>query len=127
MSAKTYGILMRIIAVGLAALIAVSIIQEWSLTVPVAAMMVALNIASIVRRFVKETLADERNRSIFEKAAALAYRIYTIATALFVLIVMMLRSSLPSWVFVAGQTLAYSICGLMLIHLVVTRYYERKL
>ena len=127
MSAKTYETLMRVIAFGLAALIAFSIAQELPLFVPLVGIMIALIIAAQSRRYVKEVLSDERNRRIDEKATSSTYRIFTVATAAIVLIAMMLRSSLPDWVFVAGQSLAYALIVLMLLHLAVTRYYEKKL
>jgi uncharacterized membrane protein len=127
MSAKTYGTLMRAIAAALAALIAVSIVLELPLYVPVLGIIVALVLASAFRRLVKEIMTDERNRRIDEKATATSYRIYTIVTAMVVLTVLMLRSSLPSWVGIAGETLAYSLCGLMLVHLASRSYYGKKL
>jgi uncharacterized membrane protein len=127
MSAAAYGTLMRIIAFALAALIAVSIVLELPLFVPVLVIMVALLIAGILRRRVKEVMADERNLRIYEKATAASYRVYTIVAAVLALVAMILRSSLPEWAFIAGQTLAYSICALMLIHLAFTGYYETKL
>ena len=126
-SAKTYETLMRVIAFALAALIAFAIVRELPLYVPIVGLMLALVIATLTRRAVKEVLADERNRRIDEKAAALSYRIYTAVTAAGVLVVMTLRSSLPEWVWIGGQALAYSLCALMLLHLAVTRYYEKKL
>lgn len=127
MSAKTYGILMRMIAVALAALIAVSIVLQAPFYIPLISVMIAMLIASICRRFVKDIMTDERSRHIYEKATAVSYRIYTIITALFVLVVFSFRSSLPLWVGIAGQTLAYSLCGLMLVHLASTNYYGRRL
>jgi uncharacterized membrane protein len=127
MTAATYGTLMRIIAFALAALIAVSIVLELPLYVPVLVIMVALLIAGILRRRVKELMADERNLRIYERATAASYRVYTILAAGTAFAAMMLRSSLPEWAFVAGQTLAYSICALMLIHLALVSYYEKKL
>lgn len=127
MTAATYRTLMRIIAFALAALIAVSIVLELPLFVPVLVIMVALLIAGILRRRVKEVMADERNLRIYEKATAASYRVYTIVAAALALVAMILRSSLPEWAFIAGQTLAYSICALMLIHLAFTGYYETKL
>jgi uncharacterized membrane protein len=127
MTAATYRTLMRIIAFALAALIAVSIVRELPLFVPVLVIMVALLIAGILRRRVKEVMADERNLRIYEKATAASYRVYTIVAAALALVAMILRSSLPEWAFIAGQTLAYSICALMLIHLAFTGYYETKL
>jgi uncharacterized membrane protein len=72
-------------------------------------------------------MADERNQRINEKATALTYRIIAVVTAAVVLIATLLRSGLPEWVFIAGQALAYSLCALMLLHLAVTKYYEKKL
>ena len=127
MSAKTYETLMRVMAFALGMLIAFSIITELPLFVPLVALMLALVIATLIRRSVREVMSDERNRRIDEKATALTYRIFTVATAAVVLIAIMLRSSLPDWVFIAGQALAYALCALMLLHLAVTRYYEKRL
>lgn len=127
MSAKTYSICMRVIAIALAAFIALSIVRELPLYFPLVGIMLALVIASILRRSVKEIMVDERNRRIYEKATAISYRIYTIVTAAFALIALMLKNSLPLWVSIAGETLAYSLCGLMLLHLASTKYYGTKL
>lgn len=127
MNASTYGTFMRIIAFALAAIIAVSIVRELPVYVPVIAFMVALVIANVCRRFVREIMVDERNKRIEEKATAMSYRIYVFTTAMIVLVALMLRSVLPSWVGVAAQTLAYSLCALMLVHLACSRYYGRKL
>ncbi len=127
MNAKSYALVMRIVAVVLAALVAVSIVLELPLYVPLLAVMAALVAAVIIRRSVKEVMSDERNRRIDEKATAAAYRIYTISAAAFALVVLMLRSSLPSWAGVAGETVAYAVCGLMLLHLASTKYFSSKL
>ena len=127
MSAKTYGTLMRLITAALATLIAASIVLELPLYAPLLAVMVALVLASALRRSVTELMTDERNRHIDEKATVTTYRIYTMGTATFALTVLLLRSSLPSWVGIAAQTLAYALCGLMLVHIASSRYYARKL
>ena len=127
MSAKTYATLMRVIAAALAALIAVSIALQLPLYVPVLGIIIALVLASAFRRFVQEVMTDERNRRIDEKATVTSYRIYTVVTAASALTVLMMRSSLPSWVGTAGETLAYSLCGLMLVHLASRRYYGNRL
>ncbi len=127
MNARTYGTIMRVIAVTLAAAIAVSIVREMPPYVPLISVMVALAIASVCRRFVREIMTDERNHRIDEKAAALSYRVYVVVTAAFALVVMVFRTSLPSWAGIAGETMAYSICGLMLMHLATSKYYGAKL
>ena len=127
MSAKTYATLTRLIAAALAALTALSIVLELPLYAPLLAVMVALVLASALRRSVTEVITDERNRRIDEKATVTTYRIYTVGTAMSVLTVLLLRNSLPSWVGIAGQTLAYALCGLMLVHIASSRYYTKKL
>ena len=88
---------------------------------------IALVISYTCRRFVKEILTDERNKKIDERATVLSYRIYTIGVAVFALVVLLLRSSLPSWLSLAGETLAYALCGLMLLHSGATWYCRRRL
>ena len=127
MSASFYSVLMKIIAFALAAVIAVGIVLELPLYVPIVAVMVALIIAGILRRRVREIMVDERDHRIQEKATAMTYRIYTIVAAALALVALMLRSSLPAWAGAAAETLAYSVCGLMLLHLACTSYYARKL
>lgn len=127
MNAATYRIVTRVIAFGLAALIAVSIVLEAPLYYPLAGVMAALVAERVCRSLVKETMTDERSHRIYEKATAVSYRIYALVTAAFALVALMLRSSLPSWAGIAGETLAYALCGFMLLHLAIYRYYGRKL
>jgi len=118
---------MRVIAFSLAMLIAVSIVAELPLYIPVLAIMIALVAAGILRRRVKDIMVDERNLRIYEMATSITYRVFTVAAAAISLVAMMLRSSLPEWAFIAGQTIAYSVIILMLIHLAFTNYYSKKL
>ena len=67
MSAKIYETLMRVVALALGMLIAFSIITELPVYVPLIAVMLALVIATLTRRSVKEVMSDERNRRIDEK------------------------------------------------------------
>ena len=127
MTARTYSVIMRVVVVALAAFVAVSVVVEMPFHFALAGVMVALVAAIIVRRFVREIMADERNRRIEEKAASVSYRVYTVVTASIALIVMLLRSSLPEWAGIAARTMAFSVCGLMLLHLAVTRYYGTRL
>lgn len=127
MSADSFKKLMGIVAAGLGALIAFAIVAELPVWVPLAAVMLALVAANIFRRKVKEVLADERSRRIDEKATVLTYRVFTTVTAFSMLVVMMLRSSLPEWAFIAGQAVAFALCALMLLHLAVIKYYSEKL
>ena len=102
-------------------------VRALPLYVPLVAVMVILVAAVVLRRSVKEVMSDERNRRIDEKATSLSYRIFTVLGAVFALVALTLRDSLPSWAGVAGETVAYSVCGLMLIHLASSRYFSSKL
>jgi len=127
MSARTYDLLMRLIAVVLAMFIAISIVREAPFYLALIGVMVALLLASNLRHRVKEIMVDERSHRINEKATSISYRIYTIATAAFVLIALSFKNSLPSWAFISSTTLAYSLCGLLLIHQACTKYLSKKL
>lgn len=127
MSVKTYRLLMRIIVVVLAGIIAASVVMELPLYVPLIGIMISLVVVSVCRHFLKDIMSDERSRRIEEKATDMSYRIYTIIAAIFALVVLMLKNILPSWMGIAGETLAYSVCGLMLVHLVTVAYYQRRL
>ena len=127
MNASQYSTIIRVIATALAAVIAVAIVLELPLYIPLLAIMVALVISSILRRQVREIMADERNQRIQERAMSWSYRVYTIAGAAVSLIAIMLRSRFPDWAGIAGETLAYSICALMLIHLAFSYYFSKKL
>jgi uncharacterized membrane protein len=100
---------------------------ELPLYVPLIAFMIVLVIISISRRLVRETMTDERSRRIEEKATDVSYRIYAVTAAVFSLTVLSLKNSLPPWMSIVGETLAYSLCVLMLIHLAMINYFQRKL
>ena len=127
MTAQTYRLAMRIVAVAIGAAIAVSVVAQLPLYVPMVAVMVAVVLSIVLRQSVKEIMTDERSRKIQERSTDLAYRIFTVLGAALAVTALMLRSYLPSWVFVAGQTIAYSVCGLMVLHLACARYFSSKL
>ena len=127
MSARMFGALMKILTVVLGVLVAVSVVLQLPIFVPLIGMMVVLLIANASRRYVKEVMDDERSRRIDEKATSVSYRIYVGGTAIVSLVVLMLKGSLPGWAAIVGYTLAFSVCALMLVHLASTSYYRRRL
>ena len=88
--------------------------------------MVALVTASVFSRFIWEVLADERDCRFQEIAATVTHRVYTIVPTALALVVLMLRDRLPSPTGIAAETMAYSLCWWMLMHLVSSRYYSGK-
>ena len=127
MTAKTYNLLVRLLAVALALLIAAGIIIEAPIYVPAAGIMMALLLANIMRRSVKEVMVDERVRRIDEMAVSISFRIGSVVTAAFVLVALSLKNSLPAWMEGSATTLAYWLCGLLLVHQLFTRYYGKRL
>jgi uncharacterized membrane protein len=127
MSAKTNRFCSLVIVVALAAFIAWSVIMEMPVFVPIAGIAVALLLVRICRRYTKEIMVDERLQKINEKAAAISYRIFSIVMAVLGVVFIAMRQTLPPEFGIAGATLAYSVCALMLIHLAFYYYYGKKL
>ena len=127
MSAKTYRFCTLIIVIALAALIAWSILMEMPIFLPIGGVVVAMLLIRLCRRFTKEIMVDERIRRVNEKAAAVSYRIFSIAMAILGVGLIILRQSLPPTFSIVGETLVYSVCVLMLIHLTFYYYYGHKL
>ena len=127
MSARTYRFCTLVIVIALAALIAWSILMEMPVFLPIGGVVVALLLIRLCRRFTRVIMVDERIRQVNEKAAAISYRIFSIAMAILGVGLIALRQSLPSTFSSVGETLVYSVCVLMLMHLTFYYYYGHKL
>ena len=127
MSAKSYRFCTLVIVVALAALIAWSVVMEMPVFLPIGGVVIALLLIRLCRRFTREIMVDERIHQINEKAAAISYRIFSIAMAILGVGFITLRQSLPPAFSIVGETLVYSVCALMLIHLAFYYYYGHKL
>ena len=127
MSAGVFKLCKRIIVVAMALVVAMSIVRETSIFLPLGSVIVALLLLRLCRRFTKEIMMDERIRRIDEKAAALSYRAFSTAMAILALVFIMLRTNLPPEFSIIGTTMAYSVCALMLMHLAFYYYYEHRL
>lgn len=127
MSAKTYRFCTLVIVIALAALIAWAVAMEMPVFLPIGGVVVALLLLRVCRHFTKEIMMDERINRVNEKAAAISYRIFSIAMAIVGVGLIILRQSLPPLFSVVGETLVYSVCVLMLIHLTFYYYYGHKL
>ncbi len=127
MSAGTFRLCKRVIVIATAMLVAISVVLQTSILLPLGVVIAALLLMRLCRRLTKEIMVDERIRRIDEKAATVAYRIFSIAMAIISLVFIMLRTSLPPEFSIIGTTLAYSVCTLMLIHLAFYSYYGSRL
>jgi uncharacterized membrane protein len=127
MNAKTFRVCRIAIVMALAILVGASVVAEWPLYVPFLGVLAALLLMRLCRNATKEVMVDERVRHVDAKASAIAFRVFSWLGALAALVLISLRSYVPAELFVAGETLAYSICALMLLHLGFYTYYNRKL
>ena len=110
-----------------AMLVAVSVVLQTSILLPLGVIIAALLLMNVCRRLTKEIMVDERVRRIDEKAASAAYRVFSMVVAIIALALMMLKSSLAPEFSLIGTTLAYSVCALMLIHLAFYYYSGSRL
>jgi uncharacterized membrane protein len=127
MTAKTYRMLMRVLAIAIAMTVAYSIVAELPFLVPLSVIVAAIVLAIILRHMTREIMVDERVSRIEEKASAMSYRVFTVVAGILTLGLILFRSSLPPALTTVGETLAYTVCGIMLIHLGSRYYYKSKL
>ena len=127
MNAKVYELMVRVVTIGLAMFVAYSIVAGAQFLVTVGAIVAALLLVFVLRHFTKEIMVDERVRRIEEKAAFAAYRMFTILAAALSLGIIFFRESLPAGLTPVGETLAYAICGILLLDLAARYYYKGKL
>jgi len=127
MSAKIYRVFTLIVVIALAAFIAWSILMEMPVYLPIIGIVGGLLLIRLCRHFTREIMVDERIHQINEKAAAISYRIFSIATAICGICLIILKQSIPAEFLIVGETLVYSVCVLMLIHLAFYYYYGHKL
>ena len=127
MNAKVYQQIVRVVTIGLAMFVAYSIVTGASFLAAVGAIVAALLLVFVLRHFTKEVMVDERVRRIEEKAALAAYRMFTILAAALSLVIIFFRESLPAGLTPVAETLAYAICGILLLDLAARYYYKGKL
>jgi uncharacterized membrane protein len=127
MSAKTYRVFKLIIVIALAAFIVWSILMEMPVYLPIISIVGALLLIRLCRNFTRGIMVDERIQQINEKAAAISYRIFSIAIVICGICLIIFKQSIPAEFLIVGETLVYSVCVLMLIHLAFYYYYGHKL
>ena len=127
MKASTYRTCTLIIGVLLAAFIAWSIISELPVVVPALGFAVGLLLVRICRRYTKELMEDERIHKINDKASSASYRTSTILMVAVAIVFISLKNNLPYELEIAGLTLSFTACALMLVHLGYYYFYKNQL
>lgn len=88
------------------------------------AVLIAILLLVALRKQIKEVLADERDYKIAGDTARWTISIYAISGWLISFVMIMLRDVKPAYE-TAGFTLAYAICALLVIHLIVGLLFRR--
>ena len=127
MSAKTYKLCTLVIGMALAALIAWSIVAEMPVVIPILGFVVGLLLVRICRHYTKEIMDDERVQKINDKASSISYRVSTILMVGLAIFFIAMRQSLPYELEIAGITLSYTACAIMLIHFANYYFYKNRL
>jgi uncharacterized membrane protein len=125
MSLKTFAGIRIFVLIIMAGAISWAVVNG-NVWIPIPIVIAALVILLLFRRGVKEVVVDERVYSIAEKASYLAFRIFGIAAAVIGATLIALGWDSSSDLYTIGLTLAYAVCGLLVIYYIAYIYYNRK-
>ena len=108
------------------------IIVAWSVTagnavVPIVAVAIAIGFTYLCRKATKEVTGDERTHHIYEKASAATMLFLVPAMGLTAIVLLALQENLSVELVFLGETLGYSVCMLLAVHLALYSYFSRKL
>ena len=123
MTLKQYQRIKLILTVVLAFVFSQAIILE-SYLLPIIFLIAVYLLLLLLRRQVKEIIADERDYATAGKSALLAMQIYSWVAVTGMLIFYAFRDINPAYEPIA-MVLAFSTCILMLLYSVIFRYYNR--
>ncbi len=95
-----------------------------SMTIPVISAIIGVLILLILRRRVKEIIADERDWAVGGKSAMLTLQIYSWIAVVGTLMLYANRGMNPSYEPIA-VTLAFSTCFLIILYSVIFKYHDK--
>lgn len=121
MSLKQYQRVKLIIVVLIAMVFSQSIINR-NYLIPIATLIVSALVLLMLRKRVKEIVADERDYELGGKAALLAIQIYSWLATLVMFVLYALRDMNPAYEPIA-MALAFSTCVLMLTYSLIFNYF----
>jgi uncharacterized membrane protein len=125
MTGKTFKFATVLLTIALAIVVSVSIFSG-NLYIPVIAVIVALIVRYILQRSTREVMRDERTRHVNERAAALTVQICVPLAAVVAVALLALRKNISPELFMAGNTLAYFSCFVLLVHSALYSYLNRR-
>jgi uncharacterized membrane protein len=127
MNIKTYRNWRTALTVAIAVAAAVSVTLG-NVYILAAAVIIGMILLFLLRRGVREVIADERTYAVAYKASRLTMSVTGVGLALAGAVLITLNrqemSSAPAQV---GFAMEYAVCGLLLVNLAAYTYYNRKL
>jgi len=127
MNLKTYQY-WRIVLVAIIGAVAAVSVAIGNAYILLSAVIAGMIIIIVLRRMVKEVIADERTYTIAYKAARLSLSIVGIGMAVTgATLLAFSRDNLSATLAQVGFALLYATCGLLMINLAAYTYYSRKL
>ena len=123
MTLKKYQQIKLIIVVLIAIIFSQSIILK-NYLIPIATLVVSSLILILLRRRVKEVVADERDYALAGKSASLAIQIYSWIAVIAMFVLYSFRDLNPAYEPIA-MTLAFSTCFLMFIYSLIFKFQNK--
>lgn len=123
MTLKKYQQIKLIIVVLIAIIFSQSIILK-NYLIPIATLVVSSLVLIVLRRRVKEVIADERDYALAGKSASWAIQIYSWIAVVAMFVLYSFRDLNPSYEPIA-MTLAYSTCLLMIIYSFIFKFQNK--
>jgi uncharacterized membrane protein len=126
MSYKTFRMWQGIMGMVIGGVTGLSVaLGVWIVPIPV--IFVGLIIITILRRRVKEVIADERTYAVAEKAARLTFQIAVIGLAAIGIVLLVVSHGTSHELTQTGFAFEYAACALLVINALAYNYYSRKL
>ncbi|MDD4987085.1 MAG: DUF2178 domain-containing protein [Dehalococcoidales bacterium] len=116
----------QVITVLVAILVGWSVATETIVIIPLIGIAAGMITLYLLKRRVKEVMADERSYLISEKAARTALAIFAPAVVVVAVVLIVLGNSILPDYREAGTVLAYSACALMVAYHIAHLYHEKK-
>jgi uncharacterized membrane protein len=94
---------------------------------PIITIIICISVMMVLRRRVKEIVADERTSTVAEKAARLTLQVVAIGMAIIGAIFLIIGRGESSTLTQTGFALEYATCALLVINYIAYHYYNKKL
>lgn len=120
MTSKQYKIVKLVATIFIAIVFAQAIVLK-NYLIPIILLIIIALVLLVLRRKVKDIIADERDYAIGGKSALLTIQIYSWIAVVVMVVLYSLRDSNPFYEIV-GATLAYSTCLLMLLYSIIFHF-----